>query len=442
MNDSKLALADYPAEEARKAGSLLLVFLAIPIVFQGALLHPKFATWRILRWVRLGLTPFSVYLALKGPVEYCFYPINKRGGFNFSLCIWGIQAAMKSIQYGLIDNYFEGKMWIRKEAAVTVDDQSYTPESNQKTEYSWLEVARWSLRQTFSPRGLQFGWGLKQDLNDRPVLGVIKRLYKVHLLSLCATAFGVACRDLGSPTNVLLALKFPNTTATKIFAEMLYSFSFPAFLLSWFDLAYDYLTLFAYLITWIHRRRGLPVWVMEWFDSRLYPNIFGSPHTVKSLGDLWSKAWHQFLRADLIFFGARPAIYLAKRIGLSKAGQKISSLFAVFFISGLLHEIYIYSTVTTKVSFERYLSTLYPFPGAMFYFMIQPVGILLEQFFKPLIPSFIGGGAVWVWLFSLIVIIPYRNVLLSDIGILDESCPPLSQWPLYAFFIPGTLYRL
>jgi hypothetical protein len=97
--------------------------------------------------------------------------------------------------------------------------------------------------------------------------------------------------------------------------------------------------------------------------------------------------------------------------------------------------------VTTKTSFSRYLS-LNPFPGTLFYFMIQPFGILLEPLIIPLIPESLGGGTLWVWAFSLLVITPYRKTLMGEFGAIDDALPPLSKWPIYSFFIPGTLYNI
>jgi hypothetical protein len=99
------------------------------------------------------------------------------------------------------------------------------------------------------------------------------------------------------------------------------------------------------------------------------------------------------------------------------------------------------SSVSTKTSLTSYLRE-HRFPGTFFFFMIQPVGILLEPLIIPWIPKFLGGGTLWVWLFSLLMITPYRKALLGPFGAIDQALPPLAQWPLYSFFVPGTLYRL
>ncbi|KAH9452557.1 hypothetical protein MJO28_008532 [Puccinia striiformis f. sp. tritici] len=437
---------DYQSPDGRKpitlVAGLQLALCLIPILIQGSLLHPKFARWRILRWLRLALTPLNVYLGLKAPLEYVFTPLSGCGGYNFCLCIWGTQLALKAIQLGLVGGFMEGRCWTREEAALTASEKAYTIHAEPKQDYSWKEVAQWTLKHTLSPRGVQYGWGLKSELNHRTFGEVLKRWYKVHLLSLISTGYCVACRDYGSPTNVLVALGFPRTRATTILAEGLASLGLPAFLLAWFDIGYTGITLNAYLVSWLHREKGLPIpeWIMEWFDTRLYTPIFQSPHTVKSLNELWSKGWHQFLRADLVFFGARPVISLAKKAGLSKNAQKLCSLFAVFIMSGVLHEIYILSAISTKISLWKYLSAN-PFPGTMFFFVIQPIGILVEPYIIPLIPKIIGGGSVWVWAFSTVMITPYRKALMGPYGAIDQALPPISQWPIYSFLIPGTLYR-
>ncbi|POW19366.1 hypothetical protein PSHT_04768 [Puccinia striiformis] len=257
---------DYQSPDGRKpitlVAGLQLALCLIPILIQGSLLHPKFARWRILRWLRLALTPLNVYLGLKAPLEYVFTPLSGCGGYNFCLCIWGTQLALKAIQLGLAGGFMEGRCWTREEAALTASEKAYTIHAEPKQDYSWKEVAQWTLKHTLSPRGVQYGWGLKSELNHRTFGEVLKR-----------------CR-----------LRLSNEGDDDL-AEGLASLGLPAFLLAWFDIGYTGITLNAYLVSWLHREKGLPIpeWVMEWFDTRLYTPIFQSPHTVKSLNELWSK---------------------------------------------------------------------------------------------------------------------------------------------------------
>ncbi|KAI9602864.1 hypothetical protein H4Q26_002171 [Puccinia striiformis f. sp. tritici PST-130] len=111
---------------------ITISIMSDPILIQGSLLHPKFARWRILRWLRLALTPLNVYLGLKAPLEYVFTPLSGCGGYNFCLCIWGTQLALKAIQLGLAGGFMEGRCWTREEAALTASEKAYTIHAEPK----------------------------------------------------------------------------------------------------------------------------------------------------------------------------------------------------------------------------------------------------------------------------------------------------------------------
>ncbi|MBW0466406.1 hypothetical protein O181_006121 [Austropuccinia psidii MF-1] len=416
----------------------LLSYSVIPFLLQGSLLHPQFRNRRIFRWIRLALTPLNVYLNVIPLLEFCFLPASKRGSWNFCWGIWCTTLVMKSLEWGVSGGFFEGKYWTRKEVAIKGSKTAYVDGTPLPEHSTPAEILNWTLQQAAFPCGVQFGWGSKATLNTRRLRDVMKRMCLMHFVSLISTAFAVSCRDLGSPTNVLLALGFPSFPGLTLLAEAIASISFTSFLISWFDVSYTYFVLVVYGVKWLDERWKLPVLIMEWFNPAFYPPAFSSPQTSASLRELWNKDWHQFLRRNLVLFGAQPAIWLAKRAGFQKTGQRVMSTFSVFLLSGILHEIYILTVYKGKGSFLGHASPKY-FPGALFYFLSQPFGLLIEPHIIPRIPRYLGGGTLWVWLFSLATLIPYRKSLFEDSGFLDEAYPSLSRWKFYYFLIPGSV---
>lgn len=72
------------------------------------------------------------------------------------------------------------------------------------------------------------------------------------------------------------------------------------------------------------------------------------------------------------------------------------------------------------------------FPGSMFYFLMQPVGIILEPYIIPHIPRCLGGGWIWVFIFTLITATPFRKQWVHDFRLIDEAYSRMSECDLFS----------
>lgn len=73
--------------------------------------------------------------------------------------------------------------------------------------------------------------------------------------------------------------------------------------------------------------------------------------------------------------------------------------------------------------------TIWSFPGAGVFFMIQPLAIILEPFIISRIPKCLGGSRLWLWTFTTLAAIPFCSEYLSE-GRMVSGYRPLSQWSL------------
>ena len=78
------------------------------------------------------------------------------------------------------------------------------------------------------------------------------------------------------------------------------------------------------------------------------------------------------------------------------------------------------------------------FPGSALYFMLQPIGILMEPFLAPYVP----GGIVFTYVFTLVTTSPFRRQYFRPGRLLDDSYPPFSwTWLLSSLLFPGFSFR-
>ncbi|KAF9557955.1 hypothetical protein CPC08DRAFT_28012 [Agrocybe pediades] len=110
---------------------------------------------------------------------------------------------------------------------------------------------------------------------------------------------------------------------------------------------------------------------------RDWPDMFGSFADAWTLRRLWGKSWHQIFRRPTIvhanFFLRSLGFSQSPRTSAERQFVRTFTLFSVFFLTGLIH--YIGDAV--------WMQNLNLFdkngPGAMHFYMLQPVGILLED---------------------------------------------------------------
>ncbi|MCJ1405076.1 hypothetical protein MMC11_008302 [Xylographa trunciseda] len=168
-----------------------------------------------------------------------------------------------------------------------------------------------------------------------------------------------------------------------------------------------------------------------------YPDVYGSYNIVfrKGLAGWWGGWWHQTFR----FAFEAPQKYIVKQLGLKERGltAKLLGLTIAFVCSGGLHA----AGSTTMWPATR------PLDGAFTFFILQPVGIILQMSFSQLLenmglreklPTWLRGAgnfvAVHVWFY-------YTAPLLTDDfargGIWLFEPVPISIWRGLGFGAEG-----
>ncbi|KAI9626079.1 hypothetical protein KEM48_010588 [Puccinia striiformis f. sp. tritici PST-130] len=268
--------------------------------------------------------------------------------------------------------------------------QQKNQQSNVHPAWSFSDWLAWTVELTSSPRGFQYGWGARAAPNTDSPMDVVKRMYKMNLVHVLATSFSILCRDEGSPTKALRYLGVGGFYGERIVGEGLASLAFGYYLVSMIDLFFGYLTLFVHLLNFIHTDLvRLPEWIIRSCDTRTCVPMFNNPHKAPSLAHLWGKAWHQNFRQAFIICGGAPATKLAKAFGLGVQLQRLAGMAGCFVVSAALHEYAIHCIADSP---PEPTHLFHDFPGSAIYFLLQPIGIVLEPFLVPYVP---GGGVVW-----------------------------------------------
>ncbi|EFP80998.1 hypothetical protein PGT21_006675 [Puccinia graminis f. sp. tritici] len=438
----------YEVVPCRSVTVFSLLYL-LPGLLQAGLLYPHLSGLRWVRWLRLLMTPVSVYSSLRLPVDYCFTPTTRRGYPNLALACACFTMAARSIQWGYLHSFVDGKIWKRPGFESPNHPQPPSPsgstqlaEKNQPEEtppsVSFSDWLAWTIELTSSPRGIQYGWGVKAAPNTESAMDVIVRMYKLNLVHVMATSFSILCRDEGSATNALRYMGLGGFYGETIVAEGLASLGFGYYLVSMIELIFSYMTLFIHLLHLIDRRLlRLPEWLIRSCDLRTCVPMFNSPHTSPSLAHLWGKAWHQNFRQSFLICGGTPASKIAKALRLGPQLQRLAGMWACFLISAILHEYAIHFIARQPHPSPHIL--FHDFPGSAIYFLLQPIGVIVEPFLLPYIP---GGGVVWCYLFTLITTVPFRRQYFMPARLLDLSYPALNpRWFISSLLIPGFTSR-
>lgn len=439
--------------------SILSWLYLLPAALQCALLYPYFERFRWIRWIRAAMIPIGAYCSLKFPLDYCFQPTSRRGYPNLALTCCGFTMASKSIEWGLLRTCRQGKISKRPGFEPELPDRSTKPSERSKDShdedpapsgsrsdptsppadpsFSMADWLGWSLELLSSPRGAQYDWGIKVSPNTASAIDVVKRLYQHNVVHVLATGFSILSRDLGSPSDALRYLGLPHFYGLNFFAESLATLAFGFYLVTMTELVFGYLTLLVHFINFLQRSNciKLPSWLMRSLNLKLHTPLYNQPHRSTSLAQLWGKAWHQNFRQSFLILGAFPAFQIAKTLGLRPKLQRLAGLFGSFLVSGLLHEFAIYC-IARKPHTRPYVP-FQEFPSSLLYFMLQPIGILVEPCLIPLIP---GGGTVWCYLFTLLSALPFRRQYFDGHRLLDLSYPPVSwNWFMTSLLIPGLM---
>ncbi|MBW0528710.1 hypothetical protein O181_068425 [Austropuccinia psidii MF-1] len=406
----------------------------IPIFLQALLTHPALATHdNRLRWWRLALLPINLRLSFGIINDFCFTPITRRGCFNLSLACWGLHLAGRSLEWALFSNQPTNDAYqIQPQFLKSKQSQSASRSPSQFD--LCKDIIAGSLDRFFSLRGLKYGWGRKLAEKERSLCYTVKLVVISHYVQMIALVGCILFRDHGSALNAWMAIGLPNFPGALILAEGLASLAFGFLIIAGMELSAGYLALLSHFITWVSQSVSLPFWFVSFWDPKLFIPLFHIPHQPPSLAWFWGKGWHQLFRRGYLICGALPASRAAAKLGFGLKAQRILGLFGSFLVSGIQHEIAIrfVARPTHPSPHVHFIS----YPGSLVFFLIQPIGILLEPYIIPLIPHSLGGAWTWTIIFILWTCIPFRDQYMLNYRVIDYLYPPLERWHKIGFAIP------
>jgi len=118
-------------------------------------------------------------------------------------------------------------------------------------------------------------------------------------------------------------------------------------------------------------------------STSAWPAPYDHPFVSTSLHEFWGKRWQQMMRRTLMVLGGIPGQRLAGRIGL---------VFGVFMASGILHELAGY---TIPRPFDHRVTVC---------FVLQAVGINLEDIYRRMTGRRVSGKGGWLWAMIFLVV--------------------------------------
>ncbi|EGG07704.1 uncharacterized protein MELLADRAFT_105730 [Melampsora larici-populina 98AG31] len=406
-------------------------FPYVLVLWQCALLHPTYAHSNLARFIRISLTPINVMWSLTFPFRYCITPLELSGQKNMGLAAMGILTGVKSLEWGFASGAYY------KRPLKTIDGvqgwekvkEDETFKKKQEDEpCSAFKLITWTLLQFTSMRGLNFTWGPAAVANTHSITYLVKRLLKITVPMNIAIVFITLTRDspLKTPTSALLSIGVPKFPGMKILAETIYSLSFGAWLASTIDSRF---TLFTLLCTALYKIMSIfqfPVEILDLFNPSYLPPLFNSPQSASSVAVFWAQSWHTLWKRTFVVSGGKPLVWITKKLGGTPKLQRLAGLMGIYLASAVLHEYLVFALAQPPHSNPHTITSL---PGSGIFFMLQPLGVLIEPAIIPYIPKRIGGGKLWTILFLVATSHSFREQYLGE-GRLSSSFRPLSQWSL------------
>ncbi|KAG0149403.1 hypothetical protein CROQUDRAFT_39943 [Cronartium quercuum f. sp. fusiforme G11] len=417
----------------------VLVPLAL-LFFQCSLLHPTLAHSKLAKRIRIGLTPINFILLVTLPLRYSFVPSNNQNHMlKVGMALTLVNFAVRSLDWGLMN----GPVYLRAPKTVngvqrwdkeTMDDRSYQKGQEDEPFKAW-KVGLWSLLHLSSLRGLQFSWGPASAAKTGRPADLIRRMILLNLPLSLALAFNVLVRDspLGTPLSALLSIGIPHLPGLKLLSESLHTACFGIYLACSSDVRISLVTIIVIFLHKLATRFQSSDLVLQFFDPVAYPPAFNSPHKVASVADFWAHGWHTMFKRNFVVAGGKPTVWIMKKLGASVRIQHLVGLFGIFTASAVIHE---YAPWAVSPPSHLRTSSFYTaFPGSFFFFIVQPLAILIEPYVIPLIPKRLGGGRLWTFLFLIITAYPFRVQYVSESRI-HATVPPLSEWSWFYILSP------
>ncbi|KAH9816161.1 hypothetical protein DFH28DRAFT_927513 [Melampsora americana] len=418
---SHITFQDEPSSQCKPI--TFQTFLPYALVMcQCALLHPTFAHSNLARLIRISLTPINVMWSLTLPFRYCSTPLESNGQQNLGLASLACYTAVKCLEWGFATGaYYKRPLktidgvqrWEKiKESEISKKKQESEP-------CDPFKLITWTLLQFTSMRGLNFTWGPAAMANTLSTTCLIRRFLRISVPMNIAIAFVTLTRDspLKTPSSALLSVGVPNFPGLKIIAESIYSFSFGVMVACGIDTPFTLLTLVCTVFYKIMRFLHFPEEILDLVNPLYLPPLFHSPQSASSVAEFWSKSWHPLLKRTFVMAGGKPLVWITKKLGGTTKLQRLAGLIVMLVLAQPPH-------------FNPH--TITSFPGSAIFFMLQPLGVIIEPFVIPYIPKQIGGGKLWTFLFILVTAYSFREQALGA-GRLDAPLRPLSEWtPFYA----------
>ncbi|EGG03107.1 uncharacterized protein MELLADRAFT_109590 [Melampsora larici-populina 98AG31] len=406
-------------------------FPYVLVLWQCALLHPTFAHSNLARLIRISLTPINVMWSLTLPFRYCITPLESSAQKNMGMAAMGIIPAVKSLEWGFASGAYY------KRPLKTIDgvqgwekvkEDEIFKKKQEDEPCSAFKLITWTILQFTSMRGLNFTWGPAAVANTHSTTYLVKRLLKNIVPMNIAIVFIILTRDspLKTPTSALLSIGVPVFPGLWILAESIYSFSFGVWLACGMDCRF---TLFTLLCTALYKVMSFfqfPVEILDLFNPSYLPPLFHSPQSASSVAVFWAQSWHTMCKRTFVVTGGKPLVWITKKLGGTTKLQRLAGLMGIYLASAVIHEYLVLVLAQPPHSNPHTFTSL---PGSAIFFMLQPLGVLLEPEIIPYIPKQVGGGKLWTILFLIATAHSFREQYLGE-GRLSGPLRPLSQWSL------------
>ncbi|WAQ90809.1 hypothetical protein PtA15_13A208 [Puccinia triticina] len=426
-----------PVRGIAPAGIFEKSFIISLMVIQCALLHPKFQGSTSARLTRLSLGPLTIGWWLSYPFRLPALPIQDRSVFP------GIMAAImifKSLEW----TFASGPYHIRSlkiVQGVPVWKKDSTDELSLEKRQSGLgDFALWTVLLFTSQRGLRWSWGPESKGNTNSFAQALLELVRLQMVLLPSLGFVLYSEDWANyeidPRGALLRLGVPSFRGLGFIAGCLHSVGTMTALSTIVEIPSAIAVLLFHLVYSIAKTMGLSPKLSELVNPAGLPPYFGSLFELSSLAHFWGKSWHQKFRRAFLFCGGKPAISLARALGASPEVQKVCGVFAVFAVSGLLHEYPLHAFQREPHPYPRELfKTL---PGTFIFFFAQALGVILEPFVIPHVPKKLGGAKLWTASFLLLTAPLFTRDACRPPGLFNQF-RPLQEWTWVEILIPGPL---
>lgn len=155
-----------------------------------------------------------------------------------------------------------------------------------------------------------------------------------------------------------------------------------------------------------------------------HPNLYSRPHTATSLRAFWTTRWHAMFRRSFLFYGYRPVSALSRALGLGRALEAALATLAVFFLSGMLHEVGQEGMAHGRLGHldaGRYGFGANHFAATRF-FLLQGVGCIVESLWDrteaqtgPLVKGARKRAVLgWLWTFGYLTA---TSTIMTDVSL-------------------------